>query len=108
MNTSTDIPAGLVSVIISCCDELELSRQCLVALVRHTRSPWELIVVDNASTDGTASYLGGVQDASPIPVTVITNPVKRRCTAAANQALGVARGDYLVLLDNDVIVTDAW
>jgi hypothetical protein len=52
--------------------------------------PWELIVVDNGSTDGTASYLAGVQDAAPVPVTVVTNPANRGLPAAVNQGLSVA------------------
>ena len=40
------------------------------ALFRHTRPAWELIVVDNGSTDGTAAYLAGVRDAAGVPVTV--------------------------------------
>ena len=46
-----------------------------------TRQPWELIVIDNGSTDGTGTYLAGVQDAAAVPVTVIsntTNLVSRR------------------------------
>jgi O-antigen biosynthesis protein len=41
--------------------------------VRHTRRPWDLIVIDNESTDGTAIYLPGVHDAAAAPATVICN-----------------------------------
>ena len=50
----------------------------------------------------------GVQDASPVPVTVIANAVNRGFPAAVNQGLRVARGEYLVLLNNDAVVTDSW
>jgi hypothetical protein len=76
--------------------------------VRHTRRPWELIVVDNGSTDGTAIYLGGVHDAAVAPVTVISNRENRGFPAAINQRLAAARGEYLVMLNNEVVVTDAW
>ena len=76
--------------------------------VAHTRPPWELIVVDNGSTDGTGDYLAGLQDASPVPVTVIANGTNRGFPAAINQGLHEARGEYLVLLNNDVVVTDDW
>ena len=58
--------------------------------------------------DGTAEYLAGVQDASPVPVTVIANATNRGFPAAINQGLEYARGEYLVLLNNDVVVTDGW
>jgi len=105
---STNAQAGLASIIIPCWNQLEFTRHCIAALVRHTREPWELIVVNNGSTDGTADYLAGVQDTSRVPVSVISNVSNRGFPAAINQGLQVARGEYLVLLNNDVVVTDAW
>ena len=70
--------------------------------------PWELIATDNGSTDGTASYLAGVRDMAAAPVTIITNPKNVGFPAAVNQGLRAARGEYLVLLNNDVVVTDGW
>jgi Glycosyl transferase family 2 len=99
---------GLASVIVPCWNQLEFTRQCIVALRSYTRPPWELIVVDNGSTDGTGAYLSGVQDAAAVPVTVIANTTNRGFPAAINQGLQQARGEYLVLLNNDVVVTDAW
>ena len=99
---------GLASIIIPCWNQLEFTRQCITALKRHTRPPWELIVIDNGSTDGTGAYLSGVQDAAAVPVTVIANTTNRGFPAAINQGLQQARGEYLVLLNNDVVVTDAW
>ena len=69
------------------------------ALRHYTRPPWELIVIDNGSTDGTAAYLSGVQDAAAVPVTVISNRENRGFPAAINQGLQQARGEYLVLLN---------
>jgi glycosyltransferase involved in cell wall biosynthesis len=99
---------GLASIIIPCWNQLEFTRQCITALVRRTRRTWELIVIDNGSTDGTGTYLSGVQDAAAVPVTVIANTANRGFPAAINQGLQQARGEYLVLLNNDVVVTDAW
>ena len=100
---------GLASVIIPCWNQLEFTRKCVAALMRQTApSCWELIVIDNGSTDGTGSYLGGVQDASPVPVTVIANSTNRGFPAAINQGLQYARGEYIVLLNNDVVVTEGW
>jgi Glycosyl transferase family 2 len=43
-----------------------------------------------------------------VPVTVIANGANRGYPAAVNQGLSVARGEYLVLLNNDAVVTDSW
>jgi glycosyltransferase involved in cell wall biosynthesis len=99
---------GLASIVIPCWNQLEFTRQCIAALKTHTRPPWELIVADNGSTDGTGAYLAGVQDVAAVPVRVISNRENRGFPAAVNQGLQQARGEYLVLLNNDVVVTDAW
>ena len=46
---------GLASVVIPCWNQLDFTRQCIRALKTHTRPPWELIVIDNGSTDHTDS-----------------------------------------------------
>ncbi len=99
---------GLASIIIPCWGQLEFTRKCIPALFRQTGPNWDLIVINNGSTDGTGDYLAGVQDASPVPVTVIANATNRGFPAAINQGLQYARGEYLVLLNNDVVVTDGW
>jgi O-antigen biosynthesis protein len=74
----------------------------------HTRQPWELIVIDNGSTDHTDTYLAGVSDGAAVPVTVISNTINRGFPAAINQGLKAARDECLVLLNNNVVVTDGW
>ena len=106
MNTKNT--RGLASIIVPCWNQLEFTRQCMAALKSHTRPPWELIVIDNGSTDPTDTYLAGVRDMAAVPVTVISNTTNRGFPAAINQGLKVARGEYLVLLNNDVVVTDGW
>ena len=99
---------GAASIIIPCWNQLEFTRQCIAALLRHTHGAWELIVIDNGSTDGTAGYLANLRDAAPMPVTLISNSRNLGFPAAINQGLKCARGEYLVLLNNDVVVTEGW
>jgi GT2 family glycosyltransferase len=99
---------GLTSIIVPCWNQVGFTQQCLAALMGRTRPPWELIIIDNGSTDGTAAYLAGIHDRAAVPVTVISNSSNLGFPAAINQGLQVARGEYLVLLNNDVVVTDDW
>src|SRR4051812_16016574 len=91
----------LASIIIPCWNQLAFTRHCLQSVFRHTRPAFELVVVDNGSTDGTGAYLAGIADAARVPVTVIGNATNQGFPAAINQGLKAARGGYLVLLNND-------
>jgi len=75
--------------------------ECLLSL--YTNPPdaqYEIIVVDNASNDGTLEML-----ASEFPsVKVITNTQNRGFTAPMNQALQLAKGNYLVQLNPDTLI----
>jgi GT2 family glycosyltransferase len=99
---------GLASIIVPCWNQVEFTRHCLRAVFRHTRRQFELVVIDNGSNDGTGVYLAGVQDPSAAPVTIISNARNVGFPAAINQGLQAARGEYLVLLNNDAVVTDGW
>jgi glucosyl-dolichyl phosphate glucuronosyltransferase len=66
---------------------------------------WELITVDNASTDGSFEVMRSYQDRLPITVLRETSPGKNR---ALNRALGQAKGDFFIFTDDDVVVGRDW
>jgi hypothetical protein len=85
---------GLTSVIVPYWNQLEFTRKCIWALMCRTAANWNLIVVDNGSTDGRGSYLCGVQDAPPVPVIVIAI---RNWSAASSAGRSHMRGSQSFL-----------
>jgi GT2 family glycosyltransferase/tetratricopeptide (TPR) repeat protein len=101
-----DEPASL---LILCCNEAEVTRQCLESVLRHTRPPYELVLVDNGSGDDTPALLEAIKGREgPDRVEVIRNDENLGFARGCNQALRAARGAYLVLLNNDTVVTPGW
>jgi GT2 family glycosyltransferase len=101
-------PRGLVSLLVPCCGQLEYTRLLVPSLLRHTFTPFELIFLDVGSLDGTADYLAGVQAAARVRVEIVRTPTDLGLPAACREALARARGDEVVLLNNDTVVTDDW
>ena len=78
---------GLTSIVIVTHNQVEYTRQCLDSIRLLTDEPYELIVVDNGSTDGTLEFLRALPD-----VRVIANVDNRGFPVAANQGIAVATG----------------
>jgi len=100
-------PMPLTTIIILTHNQLDHTRMCLASIEAHTPQPHELIIVDNGSTDGTRDYLRAYA-ATHDHVRVIANATNRGFAAGNNQALALARGEYVLLLNNDTAVTDGW
>lgn len=95
---TSDTPA--VSIVVVVWNRVELTFQCLRSLVETGReASFELIIVDNASSDRTPDLLGRLDG-----VRAFRNEENRYFVPAVNQAAALARGEYLLLLNNDAIL----
>ena len=101
--TVMSIPDYQVSVIIVSYNTRQLTLECLRSVFAETTEiPFEVFVVDNASSDGTVSAI-----ASEFPsVVVIENTENRGFAAANNQAIRRASGHHLLLLNSDTVVLE--
>ena len=99
---------SLATVIVSCCGQLEYTRLCVPSLLRFTRQPYELLFLDSDSRDGTAEYLEGLAASAPVPVEIARVPADPPVGSAKKDDVIPIRGEFVALLNNDVIVTAAW
>ena len=140
------------SIIILTHNQLEYTKKCIESIFTHTKEPFELIVVDNGSTDGTVEYLetevggrgkgiddsliGGLDDwgkdggqgkraddsliggfvdfgkgkgqRAEGKIKIIKNKENLGFAAGNNQGMAAARGGYILLMNNDIVVTSGW
>ncbi|MCM3339037.1 glycosyltransferase family 2 protein [Paenibacillus sp. MER TA 81-3] len=92
----------MTSIIIPTHNRLALLRECVEAIQEHTAVPYEIIIVDNGSTDGTIDFC--LQQG----LTFVSLPDNRGFPAACNRGLQIASGEQLLLLNNDVVVSYRW
>lgn len=90
----------VVSFVILLYNRVEMTYQCLVSLIAHTSVPYEVILVDNASTDRTSRLLERTSNA-----VVLRNPVNDGFVDGCNQGAARACGKHLLFLNNDVELT---
>jgi len=74
---------------------------CLDSLVKQTVSDYEIIAVDDCSTDGSLGILYRYQEEYPDRVRVIASPVNRKQGGARNLGLDAAIGDWIGMVDSD-------
>ncbi|MFC1618618.1 glycosyltransferase [Candidatus Neomarinimicrobiota bacterium] len=98
---------NMVSVIILTFNALEYTRRCMDSIQRNTTYPYEIVFVENGSTDGTKEYLRNLVEENP-NYQLIDNEKNIGFSAGNNQGARVARGKYLLLLNNDVLVGAGW
>lgn len=98
----------LVSIIIITFNNLEHTRKCIESIYAKTAYPnFELIIVDNASTDGTIDYLSVLKE-THANVKIIVNKENYGFASANNIGIRESRGKHVILLNNDTVVTRGW
>ena len=90
-----------VSVVIPVFNEEKLIARCLTALQNQTKKPFEIIVVDNNSSDKTAEI------AKTFPVRIVTEK-KQGIISARNTGFNAAKGDIVGRIDADTLVPPNW
>jgi len=91
-----------ISIITAVYNQLAMNQIYWEHLVKNTQHPFELIVIDNASTDASADFFESVG------ARVIRNAGNYSYPVSQNQGIAVAKGEWLAFLNNDIIVSEGW
>ncbi|HEY9723451.1 MAG TPA: glycosyltransferase [Oscillatoriaceae cyanobacterium] len=103
-------PAGqppVASIVMLTLNQLHLTQQCVESIFAYSSVPFELIVIDNGSTDGTRVYLRELAQRDP-RVRLHFNQTNMGFGHGCNQGIAMAEGEFVVLLNNDTVVTESW
>ena len=92
----------MISIITAIHNGIEINKVFLSFLKKNTANPFELIIIDNASTDGSADFFeknGAI---------VIRNKDNYSYPVSQNMGIKIAKTDNLFFLNNDIIVSPNW
>lgn len=92
------------SIIIPSYNQLQYLKLCIESIMDHTDLAYEIIVIDNASTDGTGSYLAQLD--GQVRYRILSE--NYGFAGAVNRGMMMAKGTMMLILNNDTLVTDNW
>lgn len=96
---------SLTSIVVVNWNTRDLVARCVEAVRRHTQEPYEIILVDNGSEDGSRELIAALEGPGTRAVLL---PANLGFAAGANRGIAAARGDAVCLLNTDATVTRGW
>ncbi|MHC2185994.1 glycosyltransferase involved in cell wall biosynthesis [Rathayibacter agropyri] len=96
-----------VSVVVPVWNEEDCIIRCLEALQRQTVAPFEVIVVDNLSTDDTVQRVLAMEP-SGVPIRVLRQDRRQGLIPTRDHGFEAAQGDVLARIDADTVVRNDW
>ncbi|MGX5357127.1 glycosyltransferase [Kocuria sp. KH4] len=98
-----------VGVVIPAFNEEAVLRRCLQAVLDQTVAAQQIIVVDNASTDGTRDVVNRMQDENPhAPLILVQQHAAQGLVPTRNAGLDAARAEVLGRIDADSVLAPDW
>lgn len=100
-------PLGSVDIVLPIYNSIHIAKQCIEKVFERTVWPFHLYIVDDDSDLYTKECLAEIAKKHS-NITVITNSKNRGFAASVNRGIKAGNGQYVCLLNSDVLVTDMW
>ena len=98
----------VVTAVVVNWNRRDLLRACLASLARQNHPSFEVMVVDNGSSDGSRWLVEEMATTYPVRLRLITNSENRGFCASNNQAFAASNSEFLALLNNDAEAEPGW
>jgi GT2 family glycosyltransferase len=95
----------MISIITAIHNQINMNKLFWEYLLKYTDNPFELIIIDNVSNDGSREFFRSLPENM---VKVIENDANYSYPYCQNQGIALAKYDVLVFLNNDVLVSKHW
>lgn len=107
IGTITAAQTELTSLVIVANDSLEATSECLASIYEHTHRAFEVVLVDNGPSGSLRAMAASVRNRHG-NITYVRARPEEGYARACNRGMVAARGEYLGILHNDVVVTPGW
>ena len=106
-NTSAYVADSMkISLIITTFNWKEALRLAILHAFAQSRRPDQIIIADDGSSDGTAETVNKIARESPVPIIYLwQEDLGFRAALSRNRAIAKAAGDYIVLIDGDILIS---
>ncbi len=106
-NFSRKKDPDMVTIIALSYNQPEYTKQFVESVLEFTKTPFELILIDNGSNNETVDYIKSIVRADE-RIKTIFNPTNLGFPKGINQGIKLATGNYILIANNDIVVTDGW
>lgn len=94
-------------IIIPVWNELEITKNCISSILKNTKFPYRLIIIDNASSPDMHNYFESLRKEF-VDLMLIRNKKNLGYVKAVNQGFKQSRAEFVCLLNNDTVVCNGW
>jgi len=100
--------SAAVDIIILTWNQKQVLVDCVESFFTHTKVPCRLIIIDNASSDGTREYLAALKGTDIIDLKFLLNSENIGFVKGMNQGISISDAPFVCLANNDLVFTKGW